>query len=75
MENTVRGESKRWPLKIYTGGIYGNNKILGRIDIPDNCWKVVFNQKTGISLHPLIFSNHTVETIKRTTKSELKLLL
>lgn len=74
-ENTIRGESKRWPLKIYTGGIYGNNRIRGRIGIPDYCWKVVFNQKTGMILHALIFSNDNVGTVRRTTISELKLLL
>jgi DNA/RNA endonuclease G (NUC1) len=74
-ENTIRGESKRWPLKIYTGGIYGNNRIRGRIGIPDYCWKVVFNQKTGMILHALIFSNDNIGTVRRTTISELKLLL
>lgn len=74
-ENTIRGESKRWPLKIYTGGIYGNKKIRDRIGIPDYCWKVVYNQKTGMILHALIFNNDNIGTVRRTTISELKILL
>ena len=53
-ENTIRNESKRWPLKIYTGGMYGNRRIRGKVGVPDYCWKVVYNQKTGLILHALI---------------------
>jgi endonuclease G len=74
-ENTIRNESKRWPLKIYIGGIYGQNKIRGKIGIPDYCWKVVYNQKNGLILHALIFTNDGIGTVKRTTISELKSLL
>jgi len=74
-ENTIRNESKRWPLKIYIGGIYGQNKIRGKIGIPDYCWKVVYNQKSGLILHALIFSNDNIGTVRRTTLGELKLLL
>ena len=74
-ENTIRNESKRWPLKIYTGGIYGNNKIRGSVGIPDYCWKVVYNQKSGLVLHALIFSNDNIGTVRRTTISELKSIL
>jgi endonuclease G len=74
-ETTIRNESKRWPLKIYTGGIYGTNKIKGKVAIPDYCWKVVYNQKTGLILHALIFTNDEVVAVKRTTISELKSLL
>jgi DNA/RNA endonuclease G (NUC1) len=74
-ENTIRNESKKWPLKIYTGGIYGQNKIRGRIGIPDYCWKVVYNQKSGLILHALIFNNDNIGTVRRTTISELKSLL
>lgn len=71
-ETTIRAESKRWPLKIYTGGIYGTNKIRGKVAIPDYCWKVVYNQKTGLILHALIFTNDAIGTVKRTTIGELK---
>ena len=74
-ENTIRNESKRWPLKIYTGGIYGNRRIRGKVGIPDYCWKVVYNQKTGLILHALIFTNDNIGTVRRTTVSELKKLL
>ena len=74
-ETTIRIESKRWPLKIFTGGIYGQKKIRGRIGIPDYCWKVVYNQKSGLILHALIFSNDNIGSVRRTTLSELKSLL
>ena len=74
-ENTIRSESKRWPLKIYIGGIYGQNKIHGRVGIPDYCWKVVYNRKSGLILHALIFSNDDIGSVRRTTLGELKLLL
>jgi DNA/RNA endonuclease G (NUC1) len=74
-ENTIRNESKKWPLKIYTGGIYGQNKIRGRVGIPNYCWKVVYNQKSGLILHALIFNNDNIGTVRRTTISELKSLL
>jgi endonuclease G len=74
-ETTIRNESKRWPLKIFIGGIYGQKKIRGRIGIPDYCWKVVYNQKSGLILHALIFSNDDIGSVRRTTLSELKSLL
>lgn len=74
-ENTIRNESKRWPLKIYTGGIYGNRRIRGKVGVPDYCWKVVYNQKTGLILHALIFANDNIGAVRRTTVSELKKIL
>ena len=74
-ENTIRGESKKWPLKIYTGGIYGNRRIKGKVGVPDYCWKVVYNQKTGLILHALIFANDNIGAVRRTTVSELKKIL
>lgn len=74
-ENTIRNESKRWPLKIYTGGIYGNRRIRGKVGVPDYCWKVVYNQKTGLILHALIFTNDNIVAVRRTTVSELKKML
>ena len=74
-ENTIRNESKRWPLKIYTGGMYGNRRIRGKVGVPDYCWKVVYNQKTGLILHALIFTNDNVGAVRRTTVSELKKIL
>ncbi len=74
-ENTIRNESKRWPLKIYTGGIYGNKRIRGKVGVPDYCWKVVYNQKTGLILHALIFTNDNIGAVRRTTVSELKKIL
>ncbi len=74
-ENTIRNESKKWPLKIYTGGIYGNRRIKGKVGVPDYCWKVVYNQKTGLILHALIFTNDNIGAVRRTTVSELKNIL
>lgn len=45
-ETTIRNESKKWPLRIYVGAIYGTRKIKGKIAIPEYCWKVVINKKT-----------------------------
>jgi endonuclease G len=74
-ENTIRKESKRWPLKIYTGGIYGNKRINNKVGVPDYCWKVVYNQKTGLILHALIFSNDNTGTVRRTTLGELRSII
>ncbi len=74
-ENTIRDESKRWQLKIYTGGIYGNRRIRDKVGVPDYCWKVVYNQKTGLILHALIFTNDNIGAVRRTTVSELKKIL
>lgn len=74
-ENTIRNESKRWPLKIYTGGVYGNRRIKGKVGVPDYCWKVVYNQKTGLILHALIFTNDNIGAVRRTTVNELKNIL
>lgn len=74
-ENTIRKESQRWRLKIYTGGIYGNRRIRGMVGVPDYCWKVVYNQNTGLILHALIFTNDNIGAVRRTTVSELKKIL
>ena len=74
-ESTIRNESKRWPLRIYVGAIYGNKKIKNSVAIPDFCWKVVYNLKTGLIMHALIFKNDELATVNRITISELKKLL
>jgi endonuclease G len=74
-ESTIRAESQKWPLKIYTGGIFGSNKLKHKVGIPDYCWKVVFNQKTGRLMHVLLFKNDETEAVQRVTIGQLKLLL
>ena len=74
-ETTIRNESKKWPLRIYVGAIYGNKKINNNVAIPDFCWKVVYNLKTGLIMHALIFKNDESATVNRITISELKKLL
>lgn len=71
-EATIRTESQRWPLKIYTGGIYGNNKLKDKIAIPNYCWKVVLNQKTGRLMHVLLFKNDETQSVQRVTIAQLK---
>lgn len=71
-EATIRAESQKWPLKIYTGGIYGSNTLNYKIAIPDYCWKVVFNQQTGRLMHVLLFRNDASGAVYRVTMAQLK---
>jgi len=71
-ETAIRNESKKWPLRIYVGAIYGTRKIKGKIAIPEYCWKVVINKKTGLILHSLIFKNDVTEAVLRITLQDLK---
>lgn len=71
-EMKIREESQLWPLKIYVGGIYGNKKIKNSVAIPDYCWKVVYNQKTHLILHVLIFKNDNSCETNRLTLEGLK---
>jgi len=73
-EMKIRQESQIWPLKIYVGGIYGNKKLKNSVAVPDYCWKVVFNQKTGLILHVLMFKNDETCETKRVTLSDIQRL-
>ena len=61
-------------LKVYVGGIYGTKKIKNSVAIPEYCWKVVFNQKTGLILHILLFKNDNSCETKRVTLDEINRL-
>lgn len=74
-ETTIRKESQKDKLKIYTGAIYGNNSIGSGVRIPQYCWKVVFNTRTKLILHILLFKNDISEEVQRLTISQLKNLL
>jgi endonuclease G len=74
-ETTIRNESQRDKLKIYTGGIYGNKKIGRGVGVPDYCWKVVYNTRTKLIMHVLLFRNDGSQAVERTTISRLKQLL
>ena len=74
-EMKIREESKIWPLKIYVGGIYGNLKLKNRVAIPQYCWKVVYNLKTKLLLHVLLFENNESCKTIRVTLSQLKEML
>lgn len=74
-ETTIRKESQYNILKIYTGAIYGNNSIGDGVRIPEYCWKVVYNTKTKLILHSLLFKNDASEEVQRITISQLKNLL
>lgn len=71
-ENTIRKESQRDRLKIYTGAIYGTKKIGNGVGVPDYCWKVVYNTRTKLILHALLFKNDSTEAVQRVTISQLK---
>lgn len=74
-ETTIRNESQRDKLKIYTGGIYGSKKIGRGVGVPDYCWKVVYNTRTKLIMHVLLFRNDGSQAVERTTISRLKQLL
>ena len=74
-EMKIREESKIWPLKIYVGGIYGNLKLKNRVGIPQYCWKVVYNVKTKLLLHVLLFENNDSCKTIRVTLSQLNEML
>jgi endonuclease G len=74
-ETTIRNESKKWPLRIYIGAIYGNRKLNNIVAVPEYCWKVVYNLKTGLLMHALIFKNDETAEVNRITIDELKKML
>ncbi len=71
-ENTIRKESQRDRLKIYTGAIYGNKKIGKGVGVPEYCWKVVYNTRTKLIQHALLFKNDSTEAVQRVSISQLK---
>lgn len=74
-ETTIRNESQKDQLKIYTGGIFGNMKIGNGVAVPDFCWKVVYNTRTKLIMHALLFKNDASQSVQRVTISQLKQLL
>lgn len=74
-EAKIRDESQLNILKIYTGAIYGNNTIGDGVRVPEYCWKVVYNTKTKLITHILLFKNDETEAVQRVTLSQLKNLL
>jgi endonuclease G len=74
-ETTIRNESQKDLLKIYTGGIFGNLRIGNGVAVPDYCWKVVYNTRTKLILHALLFKNDASQSVQRITISQLKQLL
>ena len=74
-ENTIRKESQLDRLKIYTGGIYGQHKIGNGVGVPDYCWKIVYNTRTKLITHALLFRNDLSQAVQRITISQLKQLL
>ena len=74
-ETTIRKESQKDRLKIYTGAIYGKQKIGNGVAVPEYCWKVIYNTRTKLILHALLFKNDATEQVQRITPSQLKQLL
>ncbi len=74
-EATIRKESQRDRLKIYTGGIFGNKSIGSGVGVPDYCWKVVYNTRTKLIMHALLFKNDASQAVQRITTSQLKQML
>lgn len=70
-EKTIRKESQSYPLKIYAGAIYGSQTIGNGVRIPTHCWKVVYNTKTKLILHALLFKNDPSQAVERVTISKL----
>ena len=74
-ENKIRQESQKWPLKIYVGGIYSDKKLNNRVSVPKYCWKVVYNLKTKLIMHVLLFENDAKASAFRVNLSKLKQML
>jgi len=74
-EATIRKESQRDRLKIYTGGIFGKQSIGSGVGVPDYCWKIVYNTRTKLIMHALLFKNDATQAVQRITPSQLKQML
>lgn len=74
-ETTIRKESQKDKLKIYTGAIYGKQRIGNGVAVPEYCWKIVYNTRTKLIMHALLFKNDASEQVQRITTSQLKQLL
>ena len=66
-EATIRKESQRDRLKIYTGGIFGKQSIGSGVGVPDYCWKIVYNTRTKLIMHALLFKNDATQAVQRIT--------
>ena len=74
-ETTIRKESQRDRLKIYTGAIYGKQTIGSGVGVPDYCWKIVYNTRTKLIMHALLFKNDASEAVQRITTKQLSAML
>lgn len=74
-ETTIRKESQRDRLKIYTGGIYGKQTIGSGVGVPKYCWKIVYNTRTKLIMHALLFKNDATEAVQRITTKQLSTML
>ena len=74
-ETTIRKESQKDILKIYAGAIYGKQTIGKGVAVPDYVWKIVYNTRTKLITHALLFKNDATETVQRITTSQLKQML
>jgi endonuclease G len=74
-ESTIRKESQKDILKIYAGAIYGKQIIGKSVAVPEYCWKIVYNTRTKLILHALLFKNDASQSVQRITTTQLKQLL
>lgn len=74
-EATIRKESQKDRLKIYAGAIYGRQTIGKNLAVPEYCWKIVYNTRTRLITHALLFKNDATESVQRITTSQLKQML
>lgn len=74
-ETTIRKESQRDRLKIYTGAVYGKQTIGSGVGVPDYCWKIVYNTRTKLIMHALLFKNDATEAVQRITTKQLSAML
>jgi endonuclease G len=63
-ENTIRKSSLKDSLHILVGGSDYRIFIGSKVFVPNYCWKLVLNKKTGKPLYILWFTNCSVATVE-----------
>ena len=74
-ETEIRKESQTDSLFIICGSVFGTKKM-GEAAVPDFCWKVVIQLKTGKVLHALYFTNKMSDnTVQQLDLKDLEAIL
>ena len=75
-ETKIRKESHSDSLYVICGGTFKTPVMVNGMQIPNNCWKVVYSLKTKKLLHCLFFTNAVKDcTCKELTLAELETYL